>query len=536
MARDHIPGAAMVGNLYDQYMSQRSKQDYYRNIEGGTQGNALVERMNEFQYGLQGFGVLSGAEAEQAFKGVTRIGYTNRTEGTDSQTRQDALDLIYNGKSSRGQSVEEGLRQVQIASKSSEVNLKGLNKALEELTENAGKAGVNTEMVRTQMMGLLDLGIGQGLGNGAVGMAQSVTQTNSSYGRAYMSKVDSSNVFSRDMEYRAASMSGMSAGQLRNLKRRDPGRAMGILGKAMDASLESAGITPEMRQWIKDTVASYGGAQVIREQPDVAAEIANQFLDQFLDKLNDPNAFVDVLSRLSGTDFGGNIEAAAQFVVEQVAGNSMADTAAKTQAKVQKHGLNAKSLDDFNSATIQKHDAFGLTGFDQSKAAQAYVAGANKSGQQDPIIESLLKDSRLMGDKGDKQMVKVMTKNGPRVVPLDEAVKNFSGEIAAGKVQFMNGEAEGLSVADITGSVNAKADWQSEAKRAYSGGQSVADWQKNHPGQDANRGTPTTAPQIGLTPEAAKYLRIVDPSQTSASASTGYPSQIPTQGSPPGRG
>lgn len=544
--QQHIPGAGQVSGLYDEYMSQRAKNDYYRNIEGGTQGNALVERYNEWQYGLQGLGVFSGAEAEQAFKGVTRIGYTNRTEDTDHQTRQDALDLIYQGKASRGQSVDEGLQQVQVASKSAQVSLKGLNKALEAVSESAGKAGVNTEMARAQFMRMVDAGISRGQGGGAVGFAQGITETNSSYGRAYASKVDSSGMYSQDMEYRAAALNGMTAGALRNLQRRDPASALKAFDKVNQLALGSAGLTPQMQQWAKDAIAQAGGADVIRQQPDMASDLANQFLDQFLDQI-DPNAFTQVVGRLTGQDFGGDVELAAQYFIEYVAGNSMAATAERNQGSVQKTDLKgndlktgkknadvSSSLSKFNDLTTDR--TLGIWS-DQSEAAQAYMTGAQKSGQRDPVIEALLQDKSLRGDYGDNTHVEVQTKSGNRVLTLKEAIQQFPEQIAAGKIRFLDGEAKGKSVSDLTGGkVNNQADWKSERDRGTTSGVSTTDWFKQHP-QDGSTPSQSGAQQvqIGLTPQAQKWLSVVDPSQSSAAASGGYPTAPSPYGSPVGR-
>lgn len=530
----HIPGAGIVTGALGSLRDQQDKNNYYRNIEGGTHGNAMGERLREEGYAFGSSMVFGGDEARQAYKGVTRIGYTNRTDQrSGGTTRAQALDYVYEGKKSRGQSVDEGLMQLEVASRSLSTSLSGLNDSMERVSESAGKAGVNTEMARRQMLTAMSAGIAKGQGAGATGFAEAVVSTNVSYGRDYASQVNSSKMYSRDFEYRAAAMSGMTAGALRNQQRRDPAGAMGAMQKVMDQSLSSAGITPEMKSWIKQRVDTAGGADALRNQPELANIIGGEFLDQFLDKM-DPNAFTDVVGQLAGQDFGGNVEMAARFLVEQVGGNTMAANAKKNQMQVgltdakgkmadgTKNAGVSSSIDKFDDLTHTARAASYLGRSYQSDAAKAYIKGSEKSGKRDPIMEALLQNEAVMGGKGNDTKVEVQTKSGGRVMSLKDAIKEFPNQVASGKAKVVEGEDGiiGQSTADLAGGkADLSRDWKSEVQKDTKTGKSTAEWQR-----DQGKGLGSGDAKIGLTPEAAKLVTILNQGgSTGAAAAFGVP-------------
>lgn len=534
----NIPGLSLANNIMGEVRSQQDKDNYYRNIEGGTHGNAMGERMREEGYALSSMGVFSSAEARQAYKGVTRIGYTNRSDQRIGTTRAEALDYVYQGKKSRGQSVDEGLTQLEVASRSLSTSLDTLQGSMEAVSESAGKAGVNTEMARRQMISLMSAGISKGQGAGAAGFAQSVVSTNVSYGRDYATQVSSNRMYSRDMEYRAAAMSGMTAGHLRNLQRRDPVAALGVYQKVQDQSLNQAGVTPEMRQWIKDRVQREGGGDAIKNQPELANTIAGEFLDQFLDRM-DPNAFTDVIGQLSGQDFGGNPEMAARYLVEQIAGNTMAAEAKKTQMSVGTTDMKARMADGSKNAGMES-TLGGFLGKTQvghgvfarhSDAVDAYATGAKKSGKRDPIIEALLANKDINAtdafgsNKSDKMHVEVQTHSGGRVMTLAQAIKEFPNEIAAGKVRFVDGDAAGKDVASFTGGkIDATRDWKSELRKDTKTGVTSKDW-----GVTNNTAAEGGTLRVELTPEAQKLVKVA---YGDASAAGGTPPVFDLSGSP----
>lgn len=516
-----LPGVGFAMDAFSEYQSQINKNNYYRNIEGGGQGNAFRERASEEAYTYSSMRLFSNAEARQAFKGVTRTGYTDQSDKlAGAQTRSDALNFVYQGKSDRGQSVDEGLSQVSAASKSLEVNLGTLSKTLDDVSKSAGAAGVNTAMARQQMMGYMSQGIARGQGGGSTAFASALEQTNVGYGRDYAQNVSSSGIYSNSMEYRAAAATGQTAGALRNLERTNPSAAMQAFGVATTQAL-SAVVTPAMQQYITQLITQYGGAAAIKAQPDYADQIAQQFLDRFGGSM-DPNAFTNVIQQLSGQNFNGDITMAARWVVEQVAGNTAQATAQANQGQAGLTNLSGKSLTtgaqnagvtgSLSSVVTDSRVTHRFGTDEQSNAAKQYVGAAAKSGQRDPVIEALLKNSNLQGDAGNSQHVQVIAKGGNRIVSLADAIKYFPNEIAAGKVQFVDGSAKGKSVQDLAGMVDSTRSYSAESTSATGSKIGVA-------ASDFGKSVGTATQVLGLTPEASALVKIL-PQTSSAGAGT----------------
>jgi hypothetical protein len=552
--RTMLSGAFPAGLLgtankaVDEWHSQSAKNDYYRNIEGGTVANAMGERGREEAYRWNTMGVFSEAEASQAFKGVTRIGYTDRTDARhNGKTRHEVLNYVSQGKQSRGQSVDEGLNQVSAASMSLGVSLKALNKGMEDVSESAGKAGTNTEMARKQMVDLMSLGITKGMGGGSVGIASAVASTTASGGKAYASQVDSSQMYSNQMMYRMASASGKTPMQISNLARNNPQQWAQIQGKMQAQGLSAAGVTPAMMSQIKEMI----GDTDIPNNPDEAERIAGEFLNQ--NPHLDPVAFPNIIKSLTGKDAGGNPLMAAQYLVEYVAGNTDAATATKQQGENGKTDLQGKSktTGEKNSKVSTSLEKFGdltttsLSGFgkrDQALAAQDYVKGARKSGTRNAVIEGLLQDDSLQGDKGDEAHVKVSTKEGLRIVSLQEAIKSYPNEVSSGKVTFVDGESRGKTVQDMAGGVDTSDETTAGAvgeasATAVKGAQTVSDYEKEHgkiPGTTGPAPAAGQAVTISLSDDAKKWFQAQSSGgPVNDAAASGAPPAGSTNGSGP---
>lgn len=545
-ALKYIPGVSMVAGGIASMREQADKDNYYRNVEGGTHGNAVGERLREEGYTFGSSMVFDSGEARQAYKGVTRIGYTNRSDQRDGTSRSEALNYVYEGKKSRGQSVDEGLMQLEVASRSLSTSLGTLNTSMENVTESAGKAGVNTEMARKQMLTFMNAGIARGQGAGASGFAEAIVSNNVSYGRDYAARANSGAMYSPEMQYRASSMSGMTQGALANQTRNDPAGALGVYQKVIDQSTNQAGVTPEMKSWIKTKVDAVGGADGLKNQPMLAEQIANDFLDNFGATM-DQNAFANVMSNLSGTDFGGDPLLAAKFLVQQTGGNNIAAEAKKNQMQVgltdskgkmadgTKNAGVSSSLDKFDELTHTARSDSYIGRSYQSDAAKSYKGGAEKSGKRDPVIEALLQNEDVEGVRGNKTKVEVQAKSGPRVMSLEDAIKEFPNQVAAGKVRIVDGDAKGKDISDLTGGkVDATRDWRSEVGKDTKTGQSTKDFEAEQAKKDKGSGQGSVT-RIELTPGAQKLVRIMDTGSGAGAAAAGEPPAFDLSGSPVGR-
>ncbi|MFE0490207.1 hypothetical protein [Streptomyces griseoaurantiacus] len=521
-----VAGAAIAlgSQVPAEVRSQRDKNAYYQSIEGGSNFDGFAERAHEEAYRWTTFGVLSSEESRKAFKGVTKLGYNSKVEGGPG--RQDALNFIYHGKTRRGETVDESLQQLQVASKNALTNLNDLSNALNEVSDSAGKAGVNSQLARAEFTQLLDTAQKSGYGSSSIGVASAEQQIKNSYGRSFQD-MDVSQRLSMSHTIMSASASGMSVSDY---------LTSGVTNKLaadsrLDKSTVQAVMKPGVEEWIKQKLSKAGGAGNVPE--DTVQGIAEEMLRQFYP--NDSFALPPVVSSLSGNKITDPVKAAA-WIVQQF--NEKGATAALTQNKADLKKTSAINQDISGLGKVfsppQGIDqevsgrTLGIFGGHASKAVQAYKKWADgKGGQYDPVVVNLL--NKIKGD--DKAKVAVSTKDGKRVVSLEEAIKNHRNELASGKAVIVEGDKAGKSVEEILGKdkVDPLRDFSKEAKKKDSSGESYAKWEKDHTKKD-KKGRDKL--EITLSPQAQRLLSVMDSTGVSGSSATATPPLSPYASNP----
>lgn len=516
----NVPGAGLVQSVFGEVRNQRAKNEYYQNVEGGSNAGGFAERAHEEAYAFTTGGVLSSDEARTAFKGVTRLGYNGRVGDEFSQQggRQDALDFIYHAKTSYGASVNESLKNLEVVSKNSTLSLNGLNKALKDVSDTAGKAGVNAQMARAQLMSLVQSGEQAGYGAGSIPTAQNIQMGKSSLGRSY-EDIDLSGQMSQQYTYMASSNMGMTYNQYTALQTTNP-LAASQARAGQNLALLSQIFTQDEINWIKDKAQALGG----NLDPNSALSIVPQFLQAF------PDHNISVIQQQLAA-FGivqtDDPQKALAYAFNLVAGNN------GDLANAQKTAQTTQPTSMANAAKQAKQDGSpffqdinaGILNF-QGQATYDYIKNAKASGQRNPVIENLL---RQVGNEGSAKVV-VHTSSGQRVMSLDDAVKSHPQEISSGSVQFVSGDEKGRSVADIVGqgNVSSTTDWSAEAaKSSGRTGQSLSSWQKTHKDDStAGAGSGTGANGkvvVDLTDAAKQLLTIASTSGIAGANGEGAP-------------
>lgn len=500
----NVPGAGIAKSIFGETRSQRNKNEYYQNVEGGSNFSGFGERMHEEAYALSTSGVLSGDEARTAFKGVTRLGYNGRVDDKFSSQggRQNALDFIYHGKTSYGATVNESLKNLEIVSKNSTLSLTGLNKALKDISDTAGKAGVNAQMARAQYMALLQTGVQAGYGSGAVSTAKNIQMGKSSLGRSY-EDIDLSGQMGQQYTYMASSNAGMTYNQYTSMQSSNP-LAASQARAGENLSLLSQIFTQDEINWIKDKAQSLGGSL----DPNAALSIVPEFLRQF------PNHNISVIQQQLSA-FGivttDDPQKAVAYAFNLIAGNN------GDLASAQKNQKDTKVTSSANAAKIAKSEGkdspfindknMSPTVF-SGDATKDYLSTIKKSGQRNPVIENLLKQ---VHDQNSAKVI-VHTASGQRVMSLSDAIKQHPEEISSGSVEFVSGDEKGKTVSDVvgSGSVDSTANWNSEAtKSSGKTGSSLSSWQKDHPGDSTTAtgsGTGANGKVVVDLTDAAKQL------------------------------
>ncbi len=545
----NVPGASLVSNIFGETRNQRAKNEYYQNVEGGGNFAGFGERMHEEAYAATTSGVFSGNEARTAFKGVTRLGYNGRVDDAFSGQggRQDALDFTYHAKTSYGASVNESLKNLEVVSKNSTLSLNGLQKALKDVSDTAGRAGVNAQMARAQLMGLVQSGVQAGYGPGAIPTAQNLQMGKSSLGRSF-EDIDLTGQMSQQYTYMASSNLGMTYNQYTAMQTTSP-LAASQARAGQNLSLLSQIFSQEEVNWIKDRANALGGTL----DPNSALSIVPEFLQAF------PNHNISVIQQQLSA-FGivttNDPQKALAYAFNLIAGNNgdlanaqksgaatspMSASAAKKASSDSSSGLIkgfTTKIDNGSSTAAKIGGALvgvATGGLDRSVGSDKGDSGAMKAykgvvaadkGERNPVIENLLQSVK----DPDKAKVVVHTASGQRVMSLSDAIKSHSTELSSGSVSFVSGSEKGQSVADVvgTGSVNSSADWTGEAsKSSGKTGESLTSWQKDHK-TDSTAGTGSGAGANGkvvvdLSDAAKQLLKISSASGIAGANGEGAP-------------
>jgi hypothetical protein len=521
-------GWVMAG--YDEVVSQRNKNMQYQNVEGGTNASGFAERVREEANVWATKGMFTSQEARANFKGITALGYTEqRVAG--GQNRNDAMGFMYKGKSAYGQTTEEGLQALQVASQSAQVDFKALAESLDEVAKTAGKAGVNAAMARTQFVAAMDQAIKMGYGGGSTAAANIVTQTQASYGRAYAQNSDYSGVFSQSRTYMVASKNGMSAAGAVQMQRQDPAGYM-----AMDAKLTYEQtlqvIGPEMAANIVDLVNQAGGPSALLGADGIAANI---FVEACANSGQDPWAMKNSISALSGVRWATD-DAGYAAITNTVAGRGTGAAAEDEKKKSSRYGADGKILPGQAGAGEMSPNAEGektgsgvkapggrpgpgggahsydkpdAKGIDKNDAAyKGYRSGAK--GTHSPAIEALLRNISARGKKPEEVNVLI----GGKVFNLAQALEEFPEAVAAGDVQILDQGMMGMSTGDVAGTREqvdqATVRSQSAAAARDSRGKDKGTWDAETAGDKTKGTSGEGGGQVTIAPEA-KWLIAMRP-------------------------
>lgn len=510
------------------YQSEREKNRLYQGMEGGSNFDGFGERAHEelYRWSMPG---MSGDMSRRSFKGVTAMGYTGKSKTREG--RQDALNFVYHNYNARGMDVEESLGQIQTASRDATVTFSELSSALKEVSDTAGKAGVNAKLMRDNFKGLLDTSITTGAGPGAAQLAGTFASTQASYGREFQG-TDMSGQLSRGYQYMIGAQYGVSPGQLQGLMRNKPGEYARMVSGSQRGMIEmqlgAKGVAD-----LQELIKKYGTSQTAIPQ------IEQEFLNAHPEI--DLNVVADTLSgALTGVQLdNSNVM---DWIIQQLAGNTAAahaDKASATKpvdakntagAQTGKNGLlnlntpSGKPMNERQSRILitEQHAEkgfLGIFGHHKNKAGEVYADKMEASGKRDPVLEALLQNV----DDPNHTMVKVSTAKGDRVVSFADAMKLFPNELAAGKAQIVTGDQAGKTTSDIVGGqVDSTRDTKGELTNAegQKAGQSVADYEKKHGSTTKSKNDVVSQRvTVGLTDEAKRLFTILN----DQSSATGYP-------------
>lgn len=503
------------------YQSEREKNRLYQGMEGGSNLSGFSERAHEeiYRWSMPG---MSGDMSRRSFKGVTALGYTGKSQTREG--RQDALNFVYHNYNARGMDVEESMSVLQSASRDATVTFSELSSALKEVSDTAGKAGVNAKVMREQFKGLLESSITTGAGPGAAQLAGTFASTQASYGREFQN-TDMSGQVSRGYQYMIGAQYGVSPGQVQGLMRNKPEEyarmVSGSQRSMIEMQLGAKGVAD-----LQALIKKYGSTQ------QAIPQIEQEFLNAHPEI--DLNVVADTLSgALTGVQLdNSNVM---DWIIQQLAGNTAAahtDQATKTKpvdaknpgdAQTGQYGLYQPTKDKpMEAKDVFKYMHVNTDFFhnERNKAGESYTKAMETSGKRDPVLEAILQNIK----EPNKTNVRVATSKGERIVSLEEAMRLFPNELAKGDVQFIDGDQAGKSVSQVVnGQVDANRDISKELTNVEGQkiGQTPEEYEKNY-GPIKKPGGGDVVNQrvtVGLTDEAKRLLTVLN----DQSSATGYP-------------
>lgn len=551
-ALKELPGVGLAADLANGiasfYLNQREAGRVYQEVEGGSNLGAQTERLHALAYEASMFGRMPSGAAASAFGQVTAMGYNQAAagEGQQGQNRQSALDFIYHNYTAYGMDVQQSVEILRTASQNAVNNLNTVSEALKTVSDTAGQAGSNADSMRQFFNTYFQAAQQLGGGAGSPVLAGGIAAMQASMGKEFAG-VNFSGELSQARQYLLSGMSGISPSQLQYTARNNPQQYTKLLaGQNLQFLTQGGLMTPEMQSSLHQMIAAAGGGTAIMTNPDLRDQIAQQFLNEWQVKGNiNENVWAQEISMLTGVKM--NPDQAFQWIVSQSAGineashnsamrtptgrsiGSRSVAAGQTQgAPMGRFGLAQPRM--LTPPGVQSRFTAGrpqswqqvLTQGGAGAAAANYLKFDTAHGRtRNPVLEALLQNA-----SGSDQ-VRVMTKTGPRVMPLSLAMKYYPQELAGGNVEFYNSSGQQLGdTAMIThGLVNSNANTAGEQIQATGSkqGLSLSKYNAAHPGAvtvPAGGGHTVT---VDLSNAAQQLLKMLPTNYDQAAATSQVP-------------
>lgn len=528
---------------------QRAANAQYQAIEGGTNfGTGVSERLKKFGNRLdQRFsGGMTGEQADQVFDTFTAQGFTG-------DQRSAYIKEASNQYKQTGADPMQTAQMVVTAANHANSGLVNLAASIQSVTQTAIQYGVSADQARQTMMTTMGQLAASGMqGSQLPAMAavdtNMVTQMGRSLQGTSFAGMNNENTLRTE-----SSMLGMPYSRFMSQKEDSP--ALGA--KAQDEILNrfSGTLTngAVKAAWDKE-VAAAGGIDKVKNNGDLKRQVAKKVLDA---------TGVDV----SGTQrqWGANgITGPAADPTDPVSGmvqageimmnggqwsqNNEKQVEAQHQQRDETKG-DVKNLHTDSRSTMQQigdsishwwEHPFDTSPHQTSENVNKQQEAS--SGKIDQTIDQLLDPAQGLGDK-DNVGVKVTTKDGEKVVPMNTAISKYRDQVASGKATIVDPDdpsKDGKSVKDITG--GAETNYKgptTTGDAATSDAQDEDKFRQDHPatkGGDSGGGGQNV--NVTVTPDKQLQgwfqFHTGNGGQTQSGAANGVPPQpggTPTSGS-----
>lgn len=518
-----IMAGEVLNKGYNEFLGQLDQNREYQRITGSSAASATKDRFHEWTWSHLQTPFESSKEAQEQFYAATELGYRGDKRGAATQ-------WMYHETKNRGMDVEQEAQTLAAATRNGVTSFAQLSHAIFDVSKAANQAGVNAEMARDKFIKMFDQTTAMGMGAAASTQADVLTSTVTSYGRTF-NNVDYSGLNSRQMQYRLAAQSGMSPGQFQGMAIRNPTGYFNAVQKNINQVIQNSIPDSVLRQ-VAATVDKYGGPQALRGNPELVNTVAEDVQSQ---GLMDLGMLVDLLQQTGAT---GITQANAwAYVIQNMTGNGVAAQAAD---KIAQSGIvDAKTgnyvggpMDGKHARNIMSTKQLMDLGM-QSGDMRQYLSSVGRTGKRDTVIEGIYKS---LGDNADKARVVVQTKDGNKVVSMEQAQRDYRKELDSGKVRFAVGtknsdgtDISGQTVQQVTGLGMQGIDFSDEVSASKSG-EKESDYNKHH----KKKGDHPVSGTIIVAPPFDQMFKVMM-GTGSAGTGTGLPPTSPTINNPSAR-
>lgn len=526
---------------------QRQANAHYQAIEGGTNvGTGVPERMAKLGNRLnQRFtGGMTGEQSDQVFDAFTSQGFTG-------DQRSGYINTVASQYKQTGADPMQTAQMVVTAANHANTGLTNLAASISQVTNTAIQYGVSADQARQTMMTTMDQLAASGMQGqqlpvtAAADTAQVTTMGRRMQGTSYAGM---NNETTNRLE---AGAMGMPYGQF--MAQRENDTTLGP--KAQDTIIDRYGgpLTSGVARAAMDkSIAAHGGIDKVRASGELQSEVANEVMQQ---TKVDPSSVQKMWGSLGMTGPQANpddpvsgMTAAVNSVVTGGHGNE--DQAKAVAAQHQQRDVTDADrgalATDPRSIGEQIGDVFKHPFSDGPapwNARAANQAAESQSGKMDPTIDMLLDPAQ--GLSGNKNVgVKVHTKDGDKVVPMQTAVSQYRSQVASGKATIVDPDdpaKNGKSVKEITGGSedNYQGGPDKAGDTATSDAVDEGKWNADHPASTP-AGQAGGGQNVNVTVSADKQLQgwfqfhTGNGGQVQAGAASGQPPQpggLPTSGS-----
>lgn len=472
-----IEGAKEKGKAYQRVSGEGS-------ISTGAVGNMAGDKA--FQ--LANWGTMSNEDASALYKGAFETG-----EG--DSWRRSAEEFGQTMVSDFGIPVSEAIDMIQIASQTGVESFGGLVNALTMVSKRAREVGVSAATLQASYGETLKGVTNTVSGAGSYGVAA----TTQAFGGAFIggragqefAAADNSGITSQTQLRILAQRSGMTVGQFQNSMEEGGPEFTKAFGD-LQAQRTLGGLSSDVEGQVFQMIEEAGGKEALQNDPIKRDEIAKriQGLNGF-----DAETWTSGYEATTGATVAGGAKNAGELIAAVLTGTTQRDAQVAADApklidvgkgsldKQENKDLYAalgkdtgwKGIDDAITGAIGsdngssiKDQLFGQLGISQlmgqpsrkgkGSVQQTYMDQVKKTGQRDPVLESLMQDETF-----DSQARFVVdTKDGKRKVGYDDLISKFSDQAAAGTATMIQGDGSEVNVSEITGKVDVSREVKSD--------------------------------------------------------------------------